>query len=535
MSLVLSVTSILLAIGIYYGCVPQLALDNPGTWCLILLSVTGAAVVSINTRMLSEGAKKLLWTLTITGWVLFLLGVLISLPLWRASSYAQLLGPERTADFGKSLPPIDLKNPPLVSHEMALRVAEKQLSNVPALGSQTEVGPMQKQLVNGKLYWVGFLEYSGFFSWWNLGATAGYVQVSATDPSEVKLVTELDGRKLKMRYLSSAYFGDQAERYLRFHGFASAGLIDYSPEIDDTGRPYLVVTVFDRKVGFSGRDALGVVLLDVQTGDTHFYRTADVPQWVDRVQPEEFVKEQLADRLEYVHGWFNPSDQDRLQIAGDLDVVYGADGHAYFYVGLSSTGKDSGLVGFAMIDTRTKDALRYTLQGVTAKVAQATVEGVNPEKHYSATNPLPFLIEGRPSYVMALCDDTGIARLYGIVDVSDYQRVAVANTLEEAARLYQLKVGVDRTHLDDAAAAEQATLTGTVALIGSAVRSGNTVYELTLTEQPGKIFMAEVSLSEELVLTTPGHRVSLQALQGSSRITPLVAFHNLTLTSVTAK
>jgi hypothetical protein len=112
-----------------------------------------------------------------------------------------------------------------------------------------------------------------------------------------------------------------------------------------------------------------------------------------------------------LNGWPNPSDKDKLQIAGDLDVVYGTNGRAYFYRGLSSTGGDAGLVGFVMVDTRTKEVTRYNLQGVTAAIAQATAEGVFPEKKYTATNPLPFMVEGRASYVMALRDGTGIARM----------------------------------------------------------------------------------------------------------------------------
>ena len=529
MTIFISVLGVLAAVIGYYVFTPQLALDNPNL--LFLLMILGYALALGLTRSDygSRGTRTFVWVGTISLTILFVLGSIGSSGMLRSSSYYQLLGEEKHNDFNKSLPPIDLKEPPLVSEDMALRAAEKQLSNVPALGSQTQVGQMVKQLVAGKLCWVGFLEYRGFFSWWNLGTTAGYVRVSATDPSDVQLVTDLKGRKLQMRYLTSAFFGDDAERYLRTHGYATAGLTDFSPEIDDDGRPYLVVTVFNRKVGFSGDDAIGIVVLDVQTGDSHYYPMADVPTWVDRVHPEELVLNQLKDRLEYVHGWINPSDKDKLQIAGDLDVVYGTNGRAYFYGGLSSTGGDAGLVGFVMIDTRTKEVTRYNLQGVTAAIAQATAEGVYPEKKYRATNPLPFMVEGRASYVMALRDGTGIARMYGIVDVSDYQRVAVANTIEEAARLYQFKQGIDRTRMDSAANPADLEVRGTIELIGSAVRGGNTFYELALIEQPGRIFIADVSLSEDLVLSARGHSVVIKALRGTSRVTPMVGFKDLNL------
>jgi len=184
-------------------------------------------------------------------------------------------------------------------------------------------------------------------------------------------------------------------------------------------------------------------------------------------------------------------------------------------------------------DTRTKEVTRYNLQGVTAAVAQETAEGVFPEKKYKATNPLPFMVEGRASYVMALRDDTGVARMYGIVDVSDYQRVEVANTIEEAARSYQFKQGADRTHMDAAANAANVPVRGIIAHIGSAVRSGNTFYELILANQPGRIFIADISLNEELVLSELGQEVEIKALQSDARVTPMLGFKNLSLSGPT--
>jgi hypothetical protein len=113
--------------------------------------------------------------------------------------------------------------------------------------------------------------------------------------------------------------------------------------------------------------------------------------------------------------------------------------------------------------------------------------------------------------------------------VSDYQRVAVANTIEEAARLYQFKQGIDHTHMDFAASPADLEVRGTIELIGSAVRSGNTFYELALIEQPGRVFIADMSLSEDLVLSARGHTVVIKALRGTSRVTPMVGFKNLNL------
>lgn len=532
---------------LYYATTPALTLDSMGLWFLLMLSSGGLGIALLlaearrreNARYSSGSrdfvpSKQFLAPLVVAGvsLVLFLGLVIGSMPMLRAESYRALLGAEQSKDFEKSLPPIDAQNAPLVSYEMAQRAAEKKLSEIPALGSQAKIGELQKQRVKDSLYWVGFLEHRGLFTYLGQGYTPGYVMVSATDASDVKLVTEVAGKKLALRYLDSAYFGSNAERMLRFSGYATRGLADFSPEVDEEGNPFLVATVFDRMVGALGYDARGVVVLDVQTGQHQFYPLQSVPAWVDRVQPEALVREQIADRLEYVNGWLNPSNKDKLAISGDLDVVYGVDGSSYFYAGLTSVGRDGGLIGFMLVDTRTKEVTRYSLVGVTESVAQAATEGVMPEKKYRATNALPFLVEGQtPAYVMALQDSTGIARAYAVVDLRDYQRVAVADTLSAAVRAFQSKSNIDRTSLNGTSRPNEVLIKALVKRIGQEVRQGNSTYVLMLEGQGGKLFSADINRSEDLVVTQKGDTVEITTLVNDQRVVPVLDFKNLTVTS----
>jgi hypothetical protein len=526
--------SVFLAVA-YYFFVPQLSLNNSGLIFLLWVAAVICAVVTyiknVNDydRRHNEALGRKVFVPIAFFTISFVAAILFSSGFMRASSYHQLLGEEKASDFKKSLPPLDLTNAPLVSEDMAMRAAEKKLADIPALGSQTRVGHLQKQLVRGHLYWVGFLQHRGIATWWSQGATPGYVMVSATDPSDVQLVTELDGKKLQLRYLPTAYFGDDAKRHLRFSGYATAGLTDYSPEIDDEGRPFYVVTVFERRVGFSGADPVGVVTLDVQSGQTKFYNTEDAPKWIDRIQPEDIVEEQLSDRLEYVHGWFNPSHKDQLTISGNLDVIYSSDGRAYFFAGLASTGRDGGVVGFVLVDTRTKEVTRYSMVGVTESVAQSAAQGVYPEKHYSATNALPFMVDGVPAYVMTLRDGTGIARAYAMVDIRDFQKVAVGDTLTGTSRLFQAKLNMDRTHLDAASRADEVQIKGTVVRIGSEVRAGVTNYVLMLDTTGNRRFVADVNRSEDLAVTQRGDQVEIRTLDNDQRTQPMLEFKNLGL------
>lgn len=531
----------------YYLFTPQLSLDTPGMYMVLMLTAgIGAALGRMvneasheyprgrrygqeATKFVPSVAPTWLTLFAVAMLVIVLVGAFLSSGILRAGSYQRLLGQPVEKEFDASLPPLELQNAPLVSYDMAIRAAEKELANIPALGSQTEVGTMHKQLVDGKLYWVGFLEHRGFFKWWERGSTPGYVRVSATDPSDVKLVTEVEGKKLRLQYLDSAFFGSNAERFLRFNGYATQGLSDLTPEIDDKGRPYLVGSVFERRVGFSGRDATGVVVLDVQTGEREYFSTAKAPAWVDRVQPETFVKEQVGDFLEYVHGWFNPSHTDMLSISGEVDLIYGSDGRAYYFAGLGSTAREGGLIGFMLIDSRTKEVSRYTLPSVTEDVARRAAEGVYPEKQYSATNALPFMVEGQPAYVMALRDRTGIPRSYALVDIRDYQKVAVADTLDAAVRLFHNRQNLDRTATGAQPRADEVVFQAKVLRAAAEVRAGTSNYVFVLDGHGGQLYTADVNRSDDISVTQAGDMVEVRTLQTPQRVQPILQFKNLTL------
>lgn len=94
-------------------------------------------------------------------------------------------------------------------------------------------------------------------------------------------------------------------RHARLWGSFFTGITDYSFEIDDDGNPYWVVTTYKNNWGFSLPEADGILLIDAQTGETKRYGMDEIPSWIDRVQPEDFVINQIDNKGEYIHGVFN--------------------------------------------------------------------------------------------------------------------------------------------------------------------------------------------------------------------------------------
>jgi osmotically-inducible protein OsmY len=286
-------------------------------------------------------------------------------------------------------------------------------------------------------------------------------------------------------------------------------------------------------VGFDGDEAIGVATVDVQTGEVKRYSLKDAPAWIDRIQPESFIKEQAENRGYLVNGWLNPSDKDRMTVS-TIDLVYSADGHADYYVGLTSVGKPMGLIGFLLVDSRSKKVKRYVMPGAAENAATAAAEGVNPEKHYSATNPLPFMLNSTPTYAMTLRDATGIARAYALVSMRDTSKVVVADSLQAADRQYQMKLGQDRTSVQNSSSVMARKLDGLVELIGSDTRNGNTLYYLTIDSAPGRIFMGSTDVSVEIALTRQGQKVAIEYESGDTQVTSLVKFDNLDIPNLPA-
>lgn len=519
--------TILAAGCLFLAMMPVIAADFIDLYFLGLLSLAIFSILNLSTR-----AGMTMFVIASSGALALAVGVFAtSSSMMHSDRYRDLLGKETAGDFSDVLPPIDIDQAPLVSQDMALYAMQKRLSDVSTLGSQVSVGESPvKQIVDGKLVWVSFLQHRSLFKWMSASGTPGYVVVSAHDPSDVKLVTEIDGAKLNLKYLPSSYFGEYIKRHAYFAGVMNSGLTDFLAEIDESGRPFYVATRYKHSIGFSGSEADGVVTIDAQTGDLKVYSLANIPTWIDRIQPAAFVRDQMADRGNLIHGYFNVSDQDRMTVNGDLDLVYGSDKRSYWVGGMASIGRNSGLSGFYFVDTKTKKLIWYKVPSVSQATAASAAEKVNPEKHYAATNPLPFLVAGAPTYVMALRDDLGIARAYGMVDMRNHQILAVGDTLNATLRVYQAKRSTDRVSADISAAVKETTIDGVVIRTASEFRNGQTSFFVTIKHNDvvlGNIFTGTSDLSEELVLTLPGDRVVITYGDGSSRVVSMSKFRNL--------
>ena len=458
------------------------------------------------------------------------LPMVTSWPLLRTLAYRNLIG---TVEIGENLSthmaPISMDKVRVVDQSLANILGDKVLGAQPALGSQVRLGTFNIQKVKNELYWVAPLLHSGFFKWnKNSEGTNGYVMVNASNERDVKLVQEIGGKKVLIKYQPEGFFNDYLERHLYLSGFYNIGLTDYSFEIDDDGTPYWVITKYKKTIGFYGEDATGVVVVNTATGKCEEYAIANAPAWIDRIQPDNFIESQLNDWGNFVKGYWNFSNENKLQISQEVTLVYGEDNKSYWYTGLTSVGADEATVGFVLVDTRTKKTVWYKQSGATEFAAQKSARGKVQEKRFSASTPIPYNINNIPTYVMTLKDDGGLVKMFAMVAIEDYTIVGVGNTLTETLMAYKNAFNMAGNKINPKSATKKQILNSVVLRINSDIKNGNSFYYFTV-EGKENIFIGSSQISNELPVTAVGDSIVISFDDDTQGLIDISSFKNLNI------
>ena len=458
------------------------------------------------------------------------LPTLASTPIIRAKAYRNLLGTVKESEFTKDISPVNVNEIRIVDEDMAMKLGDKKLGEVPAIGSVSKLGKFHIQKVGEKLYWVAPLVHRDFIKWvTNMGGTNGYVMVSANDPQDVKLVQKANGEDVKIVYQPDAYILQDLHRHVYIKGGMSRGMADYTLEIDDNGKPFWVVSLYEHKVGFGGANVNGTAIVDAKTGETKFYSIKDTPEWVDRIQPEEFVIDQINSWGVYVNGFINSviSEKGVLKATEGTSLVYGEDDKSYWYTGITSAGGDESTIGFMLVDSRTKEAKLYKQPGATEMAAMKSAEGSVQEKNYEATFPVMYNILGQPTYVSSLKDKAGLVKRVVFVSVEDYNIVGVGRDKAEAMKNYKdaLESGGSGLEIDESDEFDK-ELEATVKRIAADTKNGNTIYYLTLDTDDGNIFYATSKISKELPLTKEGDKIKITFSKDEKDVIEIDEFDN---------
>lgn len=467
------------------------------------------------------------WTklLLAVPWIFVGAVMLFSSFIFQWKTYRDQLGTSQVIEFTSDMQAIDLAQVPIVDHELALILADKKLGERAGLGSQVRLSynDATLQRYQDKLVWAVPLHPSGVFKWLtNLDGTPGYILVSATDVNDVEYIENFN-----VKYLPDNYLLHDLKRHTRFGGAWFDGITDPAFEVDETGQPYWIYTTYRNLRGFNLPETTGAWVVNATTGEMAKYTIDTIPEWVDRIQPESFIVNQIDNKGEYVRGWFNFADKDKYRSSPGHALVYN-NGRCYLFTGMTSVGADDSAIGFIMIDMITKESHVYQMPGATEHAAQGSAEGKVQHLGYYASFPLIVNIDGRPTYFMPLKDNSRLIKQYAFVSVENYSIVGTGETINDALRDYRL--GLKNSNMLTSLATadtEKKAVTARVLRIAAELASGDTTYKIILEGHEKMIFSLQPMLSDELAITREGDRVRIEYHPADGQLQRAESFDNL--------
>ncbi|MDR1429768.1 MAG: hypothetical protein LBI85_05715 [Spirochaetaceae bacterium] len=504
------------------------AAGSTAYWLLAILLIALTVSLIGRRKVLCMSVSAVLYVL------LLIIPLFLSSHMLNARRYAAQLKIPPGAEFKESdLPVFDPGQLPWVNEAQAGVLGDKLLGQLGAIGSSVVIGEYTRQEVNGKLYLVAPILHKGFFAYSrNPEGTPGYIMVSMTNSDDVRLITKIDGKDLRIRVQPEGHaaWGDKLERIIYSHA-PTALRADWMFELDDTLHPYWVIPEYYNSIIWGAPEVKGIFVVDAESGEYGRYGIDEAPLWIDRIQPVEFIEEQLAAWGAYSGGYWNThfGKVGLLQSDPGNALVY-RDGDCYLFDSLTSyNGADESTVGFVLVNLRTKQSEYFNLSGADEWAAQVSALGDERIKplRYNANFPLPVMVEGQPTYFFGLQDpQSRITKMFALVNIARHQVVGIGNTIQAAKIDYMVKMRSGGTAALNTPEADIVEISGVVERWGQYTQAGESYYSFVVGGAGDRILVAGVS-QLEAPLTRPGDRVRVQAVKTSEQVWSVHSFDNL--------
>ncbi|MBQ6936687.1 MAG: CvpA family protein [Clostridia bacterium] len=492
------------------------------------------------------------------------IGYLTSCELFRAKAYSEIID-VKTENFGendKSITTItslkDFSAVPMIDKEVAENLANKKLGELSEYVSQFVIDSAYSTQINykGNPYRIFPLKYGDVFKWFNntRDGIPAYIAVNMYTQEANTVILKDEGLN-NIKVSTNEYFNEKLNRVLRFN-FPTYMFGTPSLEIDESGKPWWVCEVVDKTVGLiGGTDVIGVVLVDaadknnIKEFSLEEIRTNKDIQWIDQIYSDDLLVKQYNYFGKYNGGFINA-------YIGQSGVVSTTEGSSYIasgddvwlYTGVTSVTSDDSIVGFAIINQRTKEAVFQRIAGTTESGAQKSAESIVSDKGWKATFPVLLNVDGEATYFMALKDNS-VVKSFAMVSVERVQDAvrseddanpdieaclkAYVNKVKSSAGLVlnidynavlpdSISGGDSINNNGDATDNTESTIesiTGVITDIRTAVENGNSVYYIALD---GKVVYYSMSAVNDnnVVILNVGDTVTITYKTQEGKIIP---------------
>ncbi len=486
------------------------------------------------------------------------IGYLVSAPLFRAKAYAEIID-VKTEKFGESDKSItnitslsDFSSVPMIDKDAALVLANKTLGELDKV-SQFVIDANYSTQINykGNPYRIFPLKYGDFFKWIKntKDGFPAYVAVNMYT-QEAEVVDLSDNGLPNIKVSTGEYLNERLDRVLRFK-FPTYMFGTPSLEINEEGHPYWVCERIDKTVGLvGGKDVVGVVLVDAcDKENITYYSLEEINnnediQWIDQIYSEDLLVQQYNYYGRYRGGFINSyiGQTDVMATTQGASCIASGD-DVWLYTGVTSVTNDDSIIGFAIINQRTKEAVFQKIAGTTESGAQTSAQGIVSDKGWKATFPILLNLDGEATYFMAL-KDNDVVKSYAMVSVERVQDAVRSEDdanpdLEACLKSYAAKVKASTKKvlninynavLPDSltggdssgdstgnGAAQLKTVSGVITDIRTAVVGGNSIYYIKL-DKGNAYYSISASDDETVVVLNKGDTVNINYKEAEGKI-----------------
>ena len=481
-----------------------------------------------------ENAISIPILLPCLGFVLLVIGACTGAQIFHSEDYANLIQVENVESTSLILSEKDATSIALMDTASATQLGDREVGAIENF-SAFDVSSDYIQLnVQGDAVKIAPLEYAGFFKWIKNkdNGVTGYVTVSPTTMTADYVKLE-EG----MKYVPSAYFSEDLNRLIH-KKFPTLIYDNIHFEVDEDGNPYYIASVYEKTIGlFGGEKVTGAIIVDPITGDADYYDLAEVPAWVDNVVNGDLICELYNLAYKNKNGYWNGTflgantgcmqtttvnaeseDEEDDEVGTDFGyIAKGSD--IYIYTGITSMAADSSNLGFIMVNERTGEYKFFAVSGANEQSAMNAAEGEVQQYNYIASFPTLINVDEELTYLGVLKDNSGLVKMYYMVNVKDYGKVTVASSREECVQKYADKLGLnpDQTLLnsmegdglgeeDPVVEVEKEEVTFTIQVMEFIDVDGNTYVYMGTAD--GTVYKALFAENEQLLFAEKGDTVS---------------------------
>ena len=307
-----------------------------------------------------------------------------------------------------------------------------------------------------KMVRVAPLGYDGFFRYckYKYDGIPGYIISTTTETGSARYV-ELEK---PIFYSPSACFSKYLKRHLRFT-YPTMLLGEPHFELDDNGNGFWITPRYKHNVALAGKEVIGTVVTDANTGVSEWYRLGEEPDWVSCVYAGDYACDIYSWQGMYFDGLSNALfgkegcwKTTEIETSDSLDRDYAykfKDGQIWSVTGVKTLATDTkSTIAVLMTSQKTNKAFWCDIAGADEGSVMTTASEEYHAYEYTASFPSLINIDGELTYVCVVTDKESVVKNWVFINMKDISRIVTAKSEAEGFAKYRklLKLGVTDTN-----------------------------------------------------------------------------------------